>query len=475
MTANHDAAPTSVADPEELRRTFLFERFSEEQLRWLSEHSGVVTVPAGERFVREGEPAEALWVLLDGQFELIRTLAGRETVTAGGAAPGTWIGWLPIFPDPSQVTGRTVRESRLLTIPRDSVRQLLDGGFPVTTHLMAGLTWGVRNFEALARQQEKLAALGKLAAGLAHDLNNPAAAAGRAAELLGEAVARGDRLGLELGRLGLGAAEVELIADLRREAATLPPGAADLDPLARSDREDALALWLDDRGVGDAWELAPALVAAGLETDRLGAVVDRLPQPAIGPALTWLAASLTSAGLIAEIVQATGRISALVDAVKRYSYLDQAPEQEVDVHEGLESTLTMLRHPLKGVEVVREYDRTLPRITAFGSELNQVWTNLIDNAADVLAGAGRLTVRTAREGERVLVEIGDDGPGIPPEMRDRVFEPFFTTKGVGEGTGLGLDIVRRIVVERHHGEVRVESRPGETRFQVRLPIGGPVG
>ena len=260
-----------------MRRTFLFERFSDEQLRWLVEHSSVEVVPAGERFVREGEPAEALWVLLDGQFELIRTLAGRETVTAGGEAPGTWIGWLPIFPDPSQVSGRTVRESRLLQIPRDAVRQLLDGGFPVATHLMAGLTWGVRNFEALARQQEKLAALGKLSAGLAHDLNNPAAAARRAAELLGEAVARGDPLGLELGRLGLGPAEVELIAGLRRDAATLPPDAADLDPLARSDREDALALWLDDRGVADAWELAPALVAAGLDGDRLGAVVDRLP------------------------------------------------------------------------------------------------------------------------------------------------------------------------------------------------------
>ena len=243
----------------------------------------------------------------------------------------------------------------------------------------------------------------------------------------------------------------------------MPPGAADLDPLARSDREDELALWLDDRGVADAWELAPALVAAELDGDRLGAVVDRLPPPATGPALAWLAASLTSAGLIAEIVQATGRISALVDAVKRYSYLDQAPEQEVDVHEGLESTLTMLDHPLKGIEVVREYDRTLPRITAFGSELNQVWTNLIDNAADALPGPAELTVRTAREGDVVLVEIGDDGPGIPPRDPRPRLRAVLHDEGGRRGHRAGARHRPADVVDRHHGEVRVESRPGETR------------
>jgi signal transduction histidine kinase len=278
-------------------------------------------------------------------------------------------------------------------------------------------------------------------------------------------------LALDLCRQGLPPAQLALLADLRP---TATDAAAPLDPLARSDQEDGLAVWLEDRGVADAWDLAPALIAAGLDADRLGPIADQLPTVAFASAVAWLGATATAAGLVDEVKQGTARISELVAAVKRYSYMDQAPSQEVDLHEGLESTLTMLGDALRGITIVRDYDRSLPRITAYGSELNQVWTNLLDNAADAIGSGGapgHIRIRTARENDRVLVEIADNGPGIPPETRDHIFEPFFTTKGVGDGTGLGLDISRRIVVGHHHGDIRVLSTPGDTRFQVRLPLG----
>ena len=248
-----------------------------------------------------------------------------------------------------------------------------------------------------------------------------------------------------------------------------------LDPLARGDAEDALAGWLDERGVENAWDVAPTLLDAGLGEDTLRPLVAQLPGESLAEALAWLESSVRTRTLLAEVCQSTKRMSELARAVKSYARTEEHPQADVDVHEGLENTLLMLTYKLKhGVEVTRHYERSLPHLTANASELIQVWTNLVDNAIDAMKGQGHLEVRTARDGDGLLVEIIDDGPGILPDVLPQIFEPFFTTKPAGQGTGLGLDISHRIVVDNHHGTLRVESRPGRTAFQVRLPLGPPA-
>jgi signal transduction histidine kinase len=462
---------------DELRDTFLFEAFSNDQLRWLADHAEEVAYPAGERFVTDGEPVEALWVLLDGEMQILRSLAGRETVMGSGSAPGTWAGWLPVFGEVSVVTARTLRPSRFARIPKATVQELLSGGYPVAMHLLQGITSGVQNFAAMAGQQEKLAALGKLSAGLAHELNNPAAAASRAAEGLRAALHDRDERALAVGRL-LDAEEAAFLVGLSRDCGGRATAVVGLGPLERSDREDALAAWLEERGVADAYDLAPALVEAGLAEADLEVVASRIAAPALPDALGWLGASLVADGLAAEVEQSAARVSELVRSIKEYTFLDRAPEQEVDVRDGIETTLQILAYKLRGVAVAREYAPDLPRITAYASALNQVWTNLLDNAVDAVAGAPhgepRIAIRTARDdgGGGVLVEIADNGVGIPADVQARIFEPFFTTKGVGEGSGLGLDTSYRVVVNQHGGALTFTSKPGETRFTVRLPRGG---
>ncbi len=329
----------------------------------------------------------------------------------------------------------------------------------------------VQNLQSMLQQREKLSALGTLAAGLAHELNNPAAAVGRSARNLEEIFQELPSLTLKLNQQQMTSAQLTTLADLQRDATKRAKIAPRLDPLTQSDQEDEVTDWLETHGVVDGWKLASTLVGAGLDTQWLDTVVVNVPADTIGKVLTWLTGTLTGVGLLSELEHGAARISHLVKAIKDYSYMDQAPLQEVDVHEGLESTLTILSHKLKGgVIVTREYDRNLPRISAYGSELNQVWTNLIDNAIDAMGGQGQIWVRTRCGHDQVVVEIADNGPGIASEIQHRIFEPFFTTKGVGEGTGLGLDITYRTVVGKHKGDISVFSNPGDTCFQVRLPI-----
>jgi signal transduction histidine kinase len=347
--------------------------------------------------------------------------------------------------------------------------------FPMAVHLLEGLFFGNKKTREAVGQRERLLALGSLTAGLTHELNNPAAAAVRATASLRERVAgmRGKLRLLAGGKFER--ASLESIIELQLRAVEKVSKAPKLDPMAASDAEDELSDWLEDRGISDGWQLAPTFVQAGLDVEWLDQVRDCVGDGMLEPALRWLNYTVETELLMNEIEDSTARISTLVGAAKQYSQLDRAPFQVIDVHDLLDSTLLMLSAKIgPGVTVVKDYDRNLPKVPAYPAELNQVWTNLIDNAVDAMDHAGTLTVRTARNGDNAVVEFRDTGTGIPPELKGRIFDPFFTTKPVGVGTGLGLDISWRIVVNKHHGALTVESVPCDTRFQVSLPLTQPA-
>jgi signal transduction histidine kinase len=327
----------------------------------------------------------------------------------------------------------------------------------------------LRGLEGYSQRREKLASLGTMAAGLAHELNNPAAAARRAAaELL--TVASGlPALSCRLNKQQLSAAQSDAVAQIQREIASRAQPTVPLNAVTRNDREEELLAWFGRQRIPDGWKFASTLVSAGIDPSWLDRVGTQFPKEAIGDVLGWITGTLSLQELTQQVERSTSRIAELVNAVKAYSYEGRAPLQDVEIHEGLESTLTMLSHKLRGVTLIREYDRSLPPIPGYGTELNQVWTNLIDNAIDAVNGQGEVRIRTRQEDHQLLVEIHDNGPGIPEEIRPHLFEPFFTTKGVGKGTGLGLIISNRIVADRHRGEIEFESRPGHTVFLVRLP------
>jgi PAS domain S-box-containing protein len=328
-----------------------------------------------------------------------------------------------------------------------------------------------RRVEEELRQTEKMAALGKLSAGLAHELNNPASAASRAASQLVEALNELQSASIKLTRAGIADDQWDSLIEWAREIRERSTRSPDLSPWEASDREEELLSWLDRHSVDDEGWMASTLVTDGFRNEDLEAIAAALPADALEAAVAWLCGIINTHDLAGDVVESTRRISDLVNVVKSYSYMDQAPLQYIDIHEGLEDTIKILGHRLKGgIEVVRQYDRDLPRIQVGGSELNQVWTNLIENAIEAMAGQGTLTIRTYREGEKATVEITDNGPGIPEEIQSRIFDPFFTTKDVGQGTGLGLDVVRRIVTVRCDGQIKCRSRPGETVFWVRIPI-----
>jgi signal transduction histidine kinase len=367
------------------------------------------------------------------------------------------------------ITVRAMTPATIAFLPSSEFPEMLDRMPSLRSKLVGVLADRIRETTRTDQQREKLMALGRLSAGLAHELNNPAAAVRSAARSLREVVGTLRNAGVRLDRRELPLDDRIFLAQIESDwLKNYPPRA--LDPLERSDREEATGDWLKAHDIPDARQLAPDLVDAGCDLETLQQLSTRFDHATLADVVTRLTASVTVSHLVEQIESGSSRVADLVYAISQYSYMDQAAEQEIDVHDGLENTLIILDYRLKhGVEVVRDYDRSIPRICARGGELNQVWTNLIDNAIDAMNGRGELVVRTAAEFGGVLVEIRDSGPGIPKEIRNRIFDPFFTTKPVGEGTGLGLDTVYRII-QQHRGQVQVESEPGRTSFQIRLPF-----
>jgi len=463
--------------PDALRELFLFEQLNDEQLAWLAERGEVAGYPAGTTVHTATQPATCLFVLLEGTLSMSVRAGGSEIEINRTDYRGTYAGAFFAYLDdpPRTYSGdlRTVTDCRFWVLPAADFGRAVREWFPMATHLLKGFALQGMSTREMVSTRERLVSLGTVTAGLTHELNNPAAAAARATATLNERLA-----GLWDGLAALADGELDAgrlatLVDLARRAVSRRAGPASLSPLEASDREDELGAWLQAHGVAGAWDLAPPLVAAGVDGAGLEGLAASVPAGLLPHAVGVLAATCEAGSLLEELGDASGRISALIAAARQYTQMDRSPLQRLDVHDGLESTLTMLGHRLGGVEVVRDYDRSLPELPAYEGELNQVWTNLIDNAADAMDGGGTLTLRTCRDDDRLLVEVGDTGPGIPEPVRARIFEPFYTTKPVGEGTGLGLDICWRIVVRRHGGDLRVTSTPGDTRFQVLLALAGP--
>jgi signal transduction histidine kinase len=464
--------------PDELRTLFLFEKLSDEQLAWLCQHGHVEAIAPGPLYA-EGEPASCFYVLLSGTLVMSRRVGADDVEVNRTSERGVYAGAFNAYlgdrvPQVYNNSMRVTELSQFFVLEAKDFAKLMNEWFPMPVHLLEGVFFGTKNTQQVVGQRERLLALGSLSAGLTHELNNPAAAAVRATAALRERVAG---MRHKLAMIGAGKfnkATLATLVDLQERAVELVAKAPALTPMEASDREDAISDWLDDHNIAGGWDLAPVFVQAGLDTAWLDNVEATVGEETLEPALRWLNYTVETELLLNEIEDSTTRISTLVGAAKQYSQMDRAPFQVVDVHELLDSTLMMLGGKIPpGITVVKDYDRSLPKIPAFAGELNQVWTNLIDNAVSAMGDTGKLTVRTTLDRDHVIVEFRDTGPGVPPEIKDRIFEPFFTTKPVGEGTGLGLDISWRIVANKHHGAIQVESVPGDTRFRVWLPLTAP--
>ncbi|MGW0141300.1 ATP-binding protein [Streptomyces calvus] len=471
--------------PREIGSLFLFEKLAPEQLGRLCAEGRVEGFDPGPVYA-EGEPATCFYVMLEGTVVLSRRVGGDDVEVSRTSQRGVYAGAMQAYLGDRvrQVYNNSMRvtePTRFFVLPADTFASIMQEWFPMAVHLLEGLFFGSKSTQRAIGQRERLLALGSLSAGLTHELNNPAAAAVRATATLRERVGK---MRHKLRMISAGTYDRETLANLiefQERTAERVAKAPVLGPLEAADREDALSDWLDDHGITEGWRIAPVFVQAGLDLDWLEQIAAAVDEETLPGAIGWIGYTVETELLMDEIADSTNRISHLVDAAKQYSQLDRAPFQVADVHELLDSTLLMLSGKTgPRIKVVKEYDRTLPRIPAYPAELNQVWTNLIDNAVAAMRGPdgqdaeGTLTVRTARDHDRLLVEFRDTGAGIPPEVRDRVFDPFFTTKPVGEGTGLGLDISWRIVVDKHHGSLHFESEPGDTRFQVLLPLTAPA-
>src|SRR5579863_514738 len=456
-----------MVEKSELLRVPAFVDLPDDQIAWFIDHAEELRIKAGETYFREGDAADAMFVVLEGQIQVRGELGGETAVFA--LKPGDVTGILPFSRMKRySVTGRALSEGRILKFPASSFPQLVQKMPELTARLVGLLSDRVRETTRVEQQRDRLASLGKLSAGLAHELNNPASAAKRATSQLRDALKRIKEASHQLGSRDLTAAQKSEIEKL--EASFVQRDEIPLDALAVSDLEDQIDSLLRSHGQSDLWQMAAELAHRNVKPEALEALFATLDSGTARAALVRIAASLEVATLLNEIESGTSRISDLVRAIKEYTYMDQTPLQNVDIVKSLETTLTILNHKLKhGVVVERDYQKIPLLVNSFGSELNQVWTNLIDNAIDAMRGKGELHVRTYRDDNCVVVEIADNGPGISPEVQPHIFEPFFTTKGVGEGTGLGLDTVQRIV-KKHRGNIQVNSKPGDTRFQVWLPL-----
>jgi len=457
----------SPTDFQQVRSAPLFAGLPESQMESCLQGGQIIEAPVGTVLAMEGESTGLFHVVLEGEIRAMRVY-DRQTILLGVTKAGGFLGEaMLLLGIPWVATLRVSKPARLLRLNEEQFWQMLACCQTVAKEIFRLAASRMRNLEGYSQQREKLVSLGTMAAGLAHELNNPAAAARRAAAHLQQTTDKIQSFLCRLGRILHPEHWQELLNAAQQASERKTP---ELDHLARSDQEEMVGKWLEAHGVSSGWELAPTFVNAGLDPAWLNTLAAKVPVESFPDAIGWLEARLNFLALINQVEQSTGRIAELVKAVKSYSYMDQSPMQEVDIHEGIESTLTMLGHKLKNVTVIRAFDRSVPHIMAYGSELNQVWTNLIDNAIHAVNGTGKICISTSLEHDQVVVEIVDFGAGIPPEVQGHLFEPFFTTKSVGTGTGLGLVISNRIVGDRHGGEIEFESHPGETRFKVRLPV-----
>ncbi len=449
-----------------IRAVPLFARFPQEELDTLLTQSHTIMLPAGDYLFHDGDAATGFYVILQGEIEISKTIGGQAIVLAK-LPPGSFIGEIALLTgQPRSASGRATTESQLLEFNRELVESVTRSS-PIAQLLMTTMAERMRDTEAQIRQQEKMSALGNLAAGLAHELNNPAAANVRAARQIPLLLTELQRHTLALTALGLDAEQMDLLSQTGESLITMP-APTPLSALRQNDRETALADWLEARAVDDAWQHTPPLVTEGIGLDMLEMFEAQMPPGSLPGIVRWLASTMTLVGMARTVAQSATRISEMIQAVKAYTYMDEAPLQIVDLHDGLENTLTMLSNRLSKVTVERHYDRTCPRVNVYASELNQVWTKLIENALDAMNDRGALRIRTERDDNTVTITVSDTGRGIAEDIQGRIYEPFFSTKPMG--TGLGLDIARRIVREKHRGDIRFSSRPGETHFFVTLPL-----
>jgi signal transduction histidine kinase len=470
---------TTVPDctPELLRTLFLFESLDDDRLEYLCRQGDVIVVEPGWLY-RQGEDAACFYVLVDGALVMSRRVGDDEVevnrTSYRGSYVGAWTAYLgDLVPQVYDQSVRVTETATFFVLDASVLRDVMREWFPMAQHLLSGLFQGFSNRQRTVSQRERLLALGSLSAGLTHELNNPAAAAVRATATLQQRVSKMREKLAALAAGHLDEAALQTLIKFQDEAAQRVADAPKLAAMEAADREDALSDWLEEHGVGHAYEIAPSFVQAGVDADWLELVANAAPPESLAGAIHWLYYTIDTELLMKEITDSTTRISTLVEAAKQYSQMDRSPHQTVDLHELIDSTLVMLARKIPpGVRVVKRYDEEMPPVPAYAAELNQVWTNIIDNALQAMGDTGTLTISTHVDADYATVEIADTGPGIPDDVKDRIFEPFFTTKPIGHGTGLGLDIAWRIVVNKHRGHLKVVSAPGDTTFVVRLPLGG---
>lgn len=454
-----------------LRQIPLFSGLDNYALERLVAMSTEIDLVPGDYLIREGEIGDAMYVILDGRFQVRKQARDGDMVLAE-RGPGEVMGEMSVLDQAPRVASViALTSARAMVIDQETFMALLDWSPTAARAILKTFAQRIRTTQAALQQREKMAALGTLSAGIAHELNNPAAAVKRGALQLREDLRRIEELTLRLDNIDFSSDQRAALQALRVQIEETSQIAQQWDAITRSDMESEVQDWLDEHGIAEPWEVSPRLVALGFTRAHLDEWGQRFDAQTLPLVIEWAAARGSGISLLNEIADSAERISNIVKAVKEYSYLDQAPLQEVDVHDGLENTLTILRNKWKqGITIRRNYSRDLPKIEAYASELNQVWTNLIDNAIDAMNGNGELTLCTYAEPDHLCVEVCDNGPGIPPEIQTRIFDAFFTTKPVGKGTGLGLHIVYNIIVLKHHGRITVESKPGYTCFKIALPF-----